>query len=91
MAEEKTIVLLNNSRNPLLVKNSAGDEVKVMRGEPVEVFESLAKKLMRFYGVVDASKFVRPMANEERLNAEISQLKKDLAAAKSGKKDPLKD
>lgn len=89
---EKTVVLLNNSRNVLFVKDYLGEEKRVARGEPVEVTKEEAAKLMRFYGVVDASKFVRPLANEEKLNAEIEQLKKDLAAAKAGaKKDPLKE
>lgn len=91
---EKTITLINNTLNPHQVKNSEGKNVLVGRGDAVTVLESDGKKLLRFFGMVDASKYVKPSSNEEVLAKKNAALEAELKALKeqkpAGNSDPLK-
>ena len=108
MADEKlsakTVTLINNTLNPIVLKGADGKLVRVGRGQPVIVTPEVAAKHLRYFGFVDASKWIPPSSKEESQAKEIDALKAQLADLQKGKapvsapaavadkdkKDPLK-
>ena len=88
---ENRVTLINNTPNPHTVKDAEGKIVRVAVGNPVIVTETEAKKLLGFYGFVDASKWVKPTSREEELAKENAAMKAEMKALKAAaaKKDPL--
>lgn len=99
MADEKkggSVVFLNHTRNPFVVKDVEGVVRRVGIGDSVEVSPEKAKELRKITGFVDASKYQRPSSEVESLRKdkaelmekcesqakEIAGLKEDLAKAK---------
>ena len=71
----KPVTFINGSRNPHRMKNSAGEVVMVMPGQPISVTAEFAKQVKQIRGFMDASKFVKPEAADEALKKECEDLK----------------
>ena len=57
--DSKTVTFMNNSRNPVKMRNSSGKEELVLRGQTVTVLAGDAPKIAKRFGFIDLSKAVK--------------------------------
>ena len=95
MAEEKkveSVVFLNHTNNPYVIKCVDGVVRRIGIGESVEVTKERAISLRKVTGFVDASKYQRPSSEVESLKkekAELAEKCEALAKENAGLKEDL--
>lgn len=78
----KTVTILNHSNNPFMVTGLDGQPVFLPLEGSVEVSEVEAAKLVKYKGLIDASKYVKPTSAEAELRAKNAALEAELKALK---------
>lgn len=81
-AEPKSVVILNHTKNPMLIKGLDGKPARVHIGDSIEVTPDVAEQLKKISGVVDAAKYQKPSSEVEALRAKVLEQDKEIAALK---------